>query len=468
MFFNNFYPCPKTCKIFLFSIFILLFSNCKTASKMTDAPKPDENYASETDSMVVSQLTIPVNIVMADLVNAINQKVSGVLYEDYSFDDNGGDGLMLKAMKAQDITMFLNGSSLKYRVPLSLWMKKKLVVGAVDATGDIALNFKTEFQIRPDWTIGTVTFLEYHEWLKKPVLKTGLFDIGMEGIANLFISRSQTDLTKAIDKMVAEQMSLRPSVQTLWEAIQVPTLLSPEYQMWVKTTPISIAMTPLETTWKDLRARITVECYNDVTFGEKPTFRENSKLPDLRTIDKAGDDFKMLFETSVPFSEAERMAKNIMVGQYFGEGKQRVRVENLELFGDSTKINVKTQLSGAFNGKIYFTGTPKFNAAKNQIEVADLDFHLETQNFLHKSAAWLLKGVLKNQMKRAMAFPLEENISALKKSVQETLNRYEVQPGVVLAGTLDDVRVLDTKVKKEGIVVRLFSTGRVNVDVSGM
>lgn len=445
----------------------VLFNFCKTAQKATDAPPPAEVYTA-VDSQVVSQLTIPVNIPVADLVKGINQKISGVLYEDYSFDDNGGDGLMLKAMKAQDISLFLSGQTLKYRVPLSIWMKKKLVVGAVDAAGDIALNFKTDFQIRPDWTIGSVTYLEYHEWLKRPAIKTGLGDIGIEGIANLAISRSQTELTRAIDRMVAEQMSLRPHVQTLWEAIQTPSLLSPEYQMWVKTTPISIAMTPLETTWKDLRARIMIECHNDVTFGEKPNFRENTRLPELRLMENVGDDFKMLFETEVPFAEAEKIARQAMVGQVLGEGKQKIRVENIELFGAGDLLAVNTQLSGAFNGKIYFTGKPVFNASKNQIEVADLDFHLQTKNLLHRSATWILKGVLKNQIKKAMVFPLEENIMGLKKSVQETLNRYEIQPGVVLTGSLDDVRVLNTAVKKEGLAVRLFSAGRVNVDVSGL
>lgn len=454
-------------KFFTIFLFIsLIFSFCKT-SKMTNAPKPEESYFSENDSIVKSNLTIPINIALSDLVKSINQKVTGVLYEDYSFKDNGGDGLMLKIMKAQDISIFLSSNTLKYRVPLSIWMKKELLVGAVDAAGDLELNFKTDFQIRPDWTIGTVTYLEYHKWLKKPVIKTGLGDIGIEGIANLFISRAQTNLTQSIDKMVAEELNLRPQVQALWEGIQTPNLLSEEYRMWVKTTPLSIAMTPLETSWDHIRTKISVECFNDVTFGEAPKFRQNSKLPELRIFDRVEDDFKMLFDTEVSFTEAERLANNMMVGQIFGEGKKKVRIEKLELFGAGDKVVVNTQLSGAFRGKIYFTGKPKFNTTKNQIEMDDLDFHLETRNFLHRSASWLLKGVLKNQMKKAMVFPLDENIKELKASVQETLNRYEIQPGMVLAGTINDIKVVKTTVQKEGFVVRLFSQGNVKLDVEG-
>ena len=72
-------------------------------------------------------------------------------------------------------------------------------------------------------------------------------------------------------------------------------------------------MTPMITDWNALRTKITVECLNDVTFGEKPFFRENSKLPDLALLSDTGDDFQMQFATDVPFPEAERLAKNLKI-----------------------------------------------------------------------------------------------------------------------------------------------------------
>ena len=64
-----------------------------------------------------------------------------------------------------------------------------------------------------------------------------------------------------------------------------------------------------------------------MSFGEKPTFRENSFLPNLTLLDEAPDDFQMRFATDVPFAEAERLAKNIMVGQVFESGKKKVKEE---------------------------------------------------------------------------------------------------------------------------------------------
>ena len=157
-----------------------------------------------------------------------------------------------------------------------------------------------------------------------------------------------------------------------------------------------------------------------------------------------------------------------MIGQVFESGKKKVKVEDIQLWGNNDKVVVNSKLSGSFNGNIYFIGRPEFNPQKNQIEVKDLDFHVDTKSFLLRTASWIFQGPIKNQMKKAMTFPMEENIRELKASVQESLNAYEIQPGVVLTGTVDSVTVENTRVTPTSIRVNLYSNGRVNVNVSGL
>lgn len=437
---------------------------------MTNAPKPMEQYTAGEEIPLISTLTIPVNIPMDELVRKLNNSLSGqALYEDYSFSDNGYDGLMFNAWKSQDLTLSMFGNTLKYRVPLKIWLKKELLLGATaEAEAELALNFKTVFSLNRDWTISTQTEVEWHEWLKKPVLKTGIGDISVETIANIALNRSKKTLSQALDQYVAQQINLRPYVQSAWNAIQAPILLDSSYQMWTKTTPTSIGMTPITTYGNSIRAKIAVECINDVTFGQKPSFRRDSYLPDLNLISDAPDDFMMQFATDVPFAEAERLAKNMMVGQVFESGKKKVKVEDILLWGNNDKIVVNTRLSGAFNGNIYFIGKPEFNAKKNMVEIKDLDYHVDTRNFLMRSASWLFQGPIKKKMASAMSFPLEENVKYIKTSAQESLTNYMIQPGVLLNGTLDSVSVQDVHVTPTGIRVDLFSKGKVSVDVKGL
>ena len=126
------------------------FAFCKTA-KMSDAPKPPEQYTNLVEKPLISTLTIPVSIGIDELVRSINAKMSGNLYEDYSYSDNNSDGLMMTARKSQDVTLHLSGNTIKYRIPLHLWMKKKLVIGEAEAEGNNALGMKTTYKINEDW-----------------------------------------------------------------------------------------------------------------------------------------------------------------------------------------------------------------------------------------------------------------------------------------------------------------------------
>ncbi len=457
-------------KYLLFAFLAILpFAFCKS-QKMTNAPKPMEQYNNAEEKPLISTLSIPVNISMAELVYALNSNLSGKpLYEDYSFTDNGGDGLMFNAWKSQELTLSMYGNTLKYRVPLKLWMKKELVFGAsAEAEAELALNFSTTFQINQDWSLSTQTKVEWYEWLKRPVLKTGLGDISVETIANLVLNRSKKSLAEALDQYVSQQINLRPYVQSAWTAIQAPVLLDTAYQMWTKTTPISIGITPLYSDGRSIQAKIAVECINKVTFGMQPTFRPNTILPSLNLISEAPDDFMMQFQTDVPFPEAERLAKNMMVGQVFEAGNKKVKVEDILLWGNNDKLVVNTLLSGSFNGNIYFIGKPVFNPERNVIEVKDLDFHFDTRSFLLRSASWIFQGAIKRQMANAMVFPMAENIAAIKTSAQSALDYYEVQPGVILKGSIDSVSVQEVRVTPNSLRANLYSKGKVNVDVRGL
>jgi hypothetical protein len=205
-----------------------------------------------------------------------------------------------------------------------------------------------------------------------------------------------------------------------------------------------------------------------VHFGAKPFFRENANLPPLRYLDDAPDEFLVRIATDVPYPEAERLAKNMMIGQVFESGKKKVRIDDIQLWGNNDKVVVNSKLSGSFNGNIYFLGRPEYNPNKNQIEIKDLDFHIDTRNFLYKTASWMFQGTIKKQMAAAMSFPLDENISELKTTVQQTLNNYEIQPGVNLRGNLDSVSVENVRLTPNSIRVNLFSRGKVNVEVKGL
>jgi hypothetical protein len=457
---NTLYRCTALLSLLSF------FSN-NLPGQDGNAPVPEESYFTMTIQPPVSTIAIPVNIPAEEMNRTINSSLPYVLYDDNSF---AGDNLMVRATRsAKKIELTMSGNTIRYNVPVRLWVKQNLYVSTAEAEGEINLGMRTTYTLNPNWTLKTQTTIDYHEWLQKPVLRTGLGNVGIETLANLALNQSKASITKSIDDYVSEQLSLRPYVEEAWTALQEPILLDESYQMWVKTTPKSIGMTPIQADSRGMRANISVDCINEVTFGSKPYARINGYLPNLTILpENAPDVFRARMAVNVPFQEAERLAKMHVEGQEFASGKRSVTVNDVKLWGDKDKLVVKTNLSGSFNGNIYFTGRPVFNRKSNQIEVEDLDFHLETKNFLHRSAAWLFGGPIKNQMRKAMTFPLKENLDYMRQSAQESLRHYEIHQGVILSGTVDDVTIDETLVQPSGFLVLLSALGKLKVDVAGL
>jgi hypothetical protein len=148
-----------------------------------------------------SVIRIPINIDIAKLERSLNAQMTKPLYEDYDFYD--GDRMKVKAVKAADVKITVESSSVSYRVPVGVWMQYNLGVGTAEARGSLELNLKTNFTIGPDWKLATVTTLEGHTWREKPRLNVGGVSVPIESIANLMIRRSTATVGKSIDDAVA-------------------------------------------------------------------------------------------------------------------------------------------------------------------------------------------------------------------------------------------------------------------------
>jgi hypothetical protein len=444
------------------------FTACKS-QKSLEPSAPTEHYQDHDDVPLVSTIMIPIHITKWELNKLIDTKLAGPLYEDYSYDDQGGDEMMMNLWKNGPVEVEVFSNVIKYKIPLKYWLKKKLLIGEAESEGAFEISFRTTYTLNSDWTIHTNTITEYHTWTKAPVIKTGWGDITIQWIANLLVNRSKAEISGEIDKIFKESLNLKAMVAETWLTLQSPTLISPEYQMWMKVTPQSIATTPLYSNGEAIVAKIGLNCVADVTFGEKPSFRKNQDLPNLEVAEYINDDaFQMRVLTDITYEEAERLANLTMKGYVIeATGGKKVTVEGIHLFGNGNELVVKTKLSGAFNGNIYFTGTPVYDTLTNAITLANFNYDLETRNFLHRTANWLFSGTIKKKMQESMSFPLEENIASLRTSVQGALSNFQITQGVMLRGQLKDVKVLDTKLMQNSIRVVLFCDGKVHVDVEG-
>lgn len=445
----------------LFVLFTFTLFACNPSKQLS---KPMEHYEERFEDRI-SIMSIPVRIQVKELEKSLNTQMEGLLYEDDDMSD--GDNMMVKAEKKEDITLTIDSQLVKYRVPLALWIKYDAGLTNLEADGEIALSFKTAFHITEDWKMETLTEIEGHEWLKKPKLKMGALSLPVGFVADVVLRNSRETITKSIDEMVKENLKLDEIVREAWTQMFDPILISEEYNTWLQVNPENIAMTPLNVEDDVISSTIIVESKPGVKLGEKPANNPVNPLPPFQYAVENFDDFVIHLSTEIPYSEAERIAKLSMVGETFESKGKSVRVEDIELFGQGNKLIVNTQLSGSYNGNIYFEGKPEYNTNHNSIDIKDLKFTLESRNFLLRSAAWLLKSTMKKRIQDNMDFLLDYNLKEIESQMQEQLQNYPLTNQIFLNGNLDELFIQNAYLAPDAIKVEVAIKGKLNVQIKG-
>ncbi|MBI1227412.1 MAG: DUF4403 family protein [Bacteroidetes bacterium] len=437
---------------------------CLPACKTTKPAKPDEFYNNLNLEPEPSVINIPLKFYKTELLKSINDRIGDMLYEDNNLQD---DGLAVRAKKKENITIDINEQEIKYRVPVDLWIKKDVVLSTVEATGALALEFTTRFKINPDWSLETQTMLDGHKWLKEPVVKLGFADLPITPIANLVINQSRTTFAKSIDREVKNLFDLKKEMERTWKEMHDPFQISEEYATWLLLNPQSISMTPFKSNGTTVESTVVVITKPRISLGEKPAASAVSKLPDFSYANAGADNFSLYLDTEVPFKEAEKLSKQNMVGEVFSYKNKQVKVVDMGLYGQGNKLVVRTTLNGSYNGDVYLIALPEYDAKANQIKLKNVDFDFSTQKALMKSTSWLFKGTLKKQVQESLDFYLKYNLDDAKKSIQESLQSYEVAPGIQLNGLLDDLTVSNVFIAANAIRVRIGLTGKLNMSVKG-
>ena len=177
---------------------------------------PVESYKSIPRKPQTSMINLYADLEVSKLEQLINEHLSGVLYQDTSFEDNNGDHLKFKAIKDGEIRLNFEQSELSWNLPLKVTIQKGMklfgynipLVDSWEYTGQIILRYKTKLAINRDWSIKTTTISDGYIWTKKPAVKIGGIDIPVTVVANLLLPANLQAFSQQIDELIAKSFDL--------------------------------------------------------------------------------------------------------------------------------------------------------------------------------------------------------------------------------------------------------------------
>lgn len=440
--------------------------------------QPEERYNEVNIPLQrrLSVINVAISIPMAEVEKQINARFKELLYEDNSLENNGNDKFLLKVWKREAVTVQAAGNRFIITVPLRIWAKGAL---PLDKLGINITEFKeTEFAINAhfaasvridtNWQVHTHTLANGFDWISKPVLKIGFFELPLAAIAGKMINKQQDILAAQIDQQVEQKLDIKKQIVKGWHSLQQPLLLSGQHNVWLKIIPAEVLMTTVKGEGRQAKVVIGVKAYTETTIGQKPQKQTDQNLPSLQIKQHIPDSISIGLAAEVSHTQASQLLRQNFINKTFNEGKYTVTITSIDLYGSGENLVVKAGLKGSIEGVIYLKGKPFFDPATQTVSLQNLDYDLDTRNKLVKTANWLAKGKFVQKMQEAFQIPLEKQISQVKEVIQANLAGRQIAKGIILNGRLDQLAPSEVYITPTSIVATATAKGKVQVTFEGL
>jgi hypothetical protein len=458
-------------RFLLTGLSVLMLAMLTCCSTTLETEKPAEKYLPFSYDPLPSTISIPVEMKVTALEALLNKQLTGLIYEDKSLDDNGGDNLMVKAWKKDNIKLdFVNGQFV-YTVPLKLWIKagwkiEQFGISLSDyreMNAEIALKFHTSASVNKDWTLNTITTSDGYEWLSKPTLKLGPVDLPITFIADMIIRYNQATINNAIDQGLKTSLDLKTNARAAWTEIQKPMLLSEEYGIWLRVSPRSVTAGPFTGGKGFIRHTSSIQAVTECFTGKEPPARINPVLPDLIPASTTGDAFITNVVTYIGYDYLDSITRSMLVNTSWDFGKKKITVTGVNIYGNENKMIIATDVTGSITGKLFFAGIPTYRASDTSLVLNDLQFSVQTRNVLVKSASWLINSGIEKRMARQLSYPMGAEVRATYDELAASLKHFDLGAGFYVTGILNGIDVQQPVLAPAGVIAPVNLKGKLMV-----
>lgn len=465
---------PKT-SILIILLFILATS-CSAPSKInTLQPEPDDAVPLVYEN-TPSFINLPINIKLKDIENKTNSLLNGLIYEDNTIED---DNIEMKIWKLAPIIIENNNKDangkLKTILPLKVNIKyrigtKKLGVnlysikefnlnGIVTLVSDVNLV---------NWKLNTQTKLESLDWNESPSMVVFGKNLPVTYLINSSIALFKSKIEQKIDESIDKSMDFKPNVLNTLEKISIPFEMSKQYESWLRVTPLEIYTTNALLKDQSILLDMGLKCNMETLIGKKPDSKFNVNSIILKSVTKIPNQITANITAVSNYTEASKIITKNFVGQEFGSGKKKIKVENVTIWHKNGKLVIALDVIGKINGSIYLTGVPKYNEKTKEIYFDQMDYALDTKNKLIKTANWLAQGYILNKIQANCKYSIQPNLEEGKKNMMAYLKNYSPMPGVFINGKIEDIQFKKIQLNNQAIIAFLKISGIVAITVNGL
>jgi hypothetical protein len=422
-----------------------------------------------------SYFQVPVHISLTEIARQVNEEFSGVIFEENTLEDSkSAEKYLLKISKRENITIESEGDHLKIKVPLQAWAKASVnMAGLGMGIKDMPeTNFSLDayFTAKPE--IGKNYVFNFNakaggfDWVVKPSVKLGFFEISIASMVEPFINKGQKEMTLMLEKEISQRMDLKTHIMKAWQEMQNPVLVSQPYQAWLSMVPESLSMTRFENHGNELVAIIGISGKANLSLGQQTGPKTKSSLPSVVLKEQMGDDFEMNINSMVTFEQTSAMLMDNFAGKNYPYRKRKsIKINSIKVSGLENELLIKAGVSGDLNDTIMLKGRPYYDQKLQSLRIELTDFEIQPESKVERASIKLAKGIYKKELEKALQLPLKDLFDQTIKLVDQTLVQYPMGKGLTLNGQLLSFDPTAVLVTPQGILTQLKLKGNSRIEV---
>lgn len=436
-------------------------------------PIPELQEQDSTQALILSEISVPIQIPYKSIELALEKKQGNLLYEDNSYDNYNKDGIKLKVSKTGAFKFKGYKEYIRITLPLKIWFSGQYlaceICPSIETSTEFEANvtFTSRLSLYSNWVIDTKTDATSFEITRDPYLQVGPIKINAKKIVEYALVDILKELAIKIDYEIKNSVNIKTEADQFWKLIQKPILVDSGYSAWIRLEPKDFIMAPIVCNDQQITLKGALKTKIITSFGALPATTLKA-LPSIQ-ITQPSNQFKVELEIDLPFKEASKMANNLLKDTVFQVTKNKqIKIDEIDIFGTNSEVFIKVFTSLDLRSIFYLKGRPAYDQKTNELYLEDLDYELRTKQGLIKSANWLLKSTIKSKLSKAFRYNLSNQFNAAQTSLNSYLNNYTFQDMFVVNGKINSLKLKQVSSDSKRFYLILTAEGKAEVKLNNI
>jgi hypothetical protein len=441
-------------------------------------PSPDPlPISSEPPSALESKITIPFRFDLDDLQQLLEKKVPHSI-----------------AGSQRSRSIPLSNGRFKYefrRGPIALTAQGERLVlsctinGHVTAKGDLrpgvgripttktvkcsgAISITVVPRVTAAWEIDPVISVKPNVTQAEATL-LGV-RISLLGKAKEYIAGKIPSFKAQIIKQLNDALKLRNQAELVWNEAHEPIKIGKKPEAWLSLKPTSITYSAFEQVApREVQASVIVVA-KAIASLDRPESTPLTPLPQLKTETSVPSQSVLGLNARSSLSQLENLlCSEVCSRELRLDNSTWMRISHVSLAGSGHVVSVGLDISGRhgffgrFEGSLFLRGRILIDEKSQVVRVVDLDYGVNTKNYLVKAAHWLLKPKVLKDVESALYFHLDEYrhqiTSILAKGATEKVQMEDFDGSLFV----EDLLAKDIFINNKEVYVTGQATGKIEI-----